>query len=343
MRAITLLFFALFSSPIFAQEASVQFGSGRSELLVRSTTDVAIIAPILSAFSDQNTDLTINYEQWGSNTLYEQSQVDCENNSPQVDAIFSSAVHQMFDLVNHGCAATYQSEETLALSPARNWRNELWGLSEEPAVIIYNTDLISADEAPRSRFELLDLLRKDPNRYRGKIATYDIEASGLGYLFAFNDSLEATTFGALLEGFARTNAVATCCSTEIIQNVASGRFLIAYNVLGSYVQSNRVENVGVVLPEDYTLFLSRAFMIPKHSGNVQAAARLLDFMLSPEGKRLRRQTGLVYPNDAAETGLLASARRFIPLRPPLLVALDKHTKDLFINQWRSTFSAHTAP
>ena len=68
----------------------------------------------------------------------------------------------------------------------------------------------------------------------GRVATYDIEASGLGYLFAFADSQQATTFGSLIEAFARSGAVATCCSTEIIDGVASGRYLVGYNILGSY-------------------------------------------------------------------------------------------------------------
>ena len=75
--------------------------------------------------------------------------------------------------------------------------------------MIYNTDLVPLDDAPRTRFDLLDLMRRKPATYSGKIATYDIEESGLGYLFAFMDSQQATTFGGLLEGFSRVDAVAT--------------------------------------------------------------------------------------------------------------------------------------
>ena len=70
-------------------------------------------------------------------------------------------------------------------------------MTREPAVIVYNRDLVSPDEAPRSRFDLIDLLRPAGSRYAGRVATYDIEASGIGYLFAFADSQQATTFGSL--------------------------------------------------------------------------------------------------------------------------------------------------
>ena len=82
--------------------------------------------------------------------------------------------------------------------------------------------------------QILDLLRPADSRYAGRVATYDIKDSGVGYLFAFADSQAATTFGGLIEAFGRSGAVATCCSAEIIDAVASGRFLAAYNVLGSY-------------------------------------------------------------------------------------------------------------
>lgn len=343
MKPILTAALIALSAPLAAQEATTNFGSGPTVLTLRSTTDIAIIAPVLEAFTQDNADLSVHYEQWGSNALYEASKEACLTDKSPADAVFSSAVHQMLDLVNMACATRYVSDLTAALPPSRRWRDELWGLTEEPAVMAYNTDLVDVSEVPHSRFELLDLMRQNPAKYRGHIATYDIEASGLGYLYAFNDSLEATTFGALLEGFARADAVATCCSAEIIDDVASGRFLIAYNVLGSYVQNATATNVGVILPEDYTLFLSRAYMIPANGARPTQAARLLDFILSPKGQRIVKQMGLVFPDDRSETGLLPSARRFIPLRPPLLVALDHHAKERFIAQWRDAFAAPPIP
>lgn len=326
-----------------AQEAVARFGSGKVPLLVRSTTDISVIEPALEAFVQANPDLAIVYEQWGSNALYETSQKACAGEGQVADAVLSSASHQMVDLVNRACASRYRSERTAALPPPRRWRDELWGLTEEPAVIIYNTDLVAAEEVPRNRFALLDLMRQKPDAYRGRIATYDIEESGLGYLYAFSDSLEATTFGALLEGFARTEAVATCCSAEIINSVAEGRFLIAYNVLGSYVQNGAAANVGVILPEDYTLFMSRAYLIPRGAANRVGAERLLDFMLSEAGQRIIRDKGLVFEDDPALGGLLPSARRFIALDPPLLVALDQQKVERFVLRWRNAFSAPVSP
>ena len=132
------------------------------------------------------------------------------------------------------------------------------------------------EEAPASRFDLIDLLRPEASRYAGRVATYDIEASGLGYLFAFADSQAATTFGSLIEAFGRSGAVATCCSAEIIDGVAEGRYLVAYNVLGSYAFARAAEDprIAVVAPEDYTLVLVAGGDDPARRGEPGGGGRV---------------------------------------------------------------------
>lgn len=343
MRLLRWILLALIAMPAHAQEAVTTFGTGDTPMTVRSTTDITVIRPVMEAFADANPDLSIHYEQWGSNALYANSLAACRGEGDPADVVLSSGVQQLVWLVNAACAHRYRSDLTATLPASRRWRDELWGITEEPAVIIYNTRALSGDDVPRSRFQLLDLMRSKPDLLRGKIATYDIEASGLGYLFAHVDSLEATTFGAMLEGFARVGAEATCCSTHIIESVAAGRYLIAYNVLGSYVANDMTPNVGVIFPEDYTLILSRGLMIPKTAPNAGAGARLLDFLLSPEAVGPLRQTGLVMLHDGAETGLLQSARRPIALSPPLLVAMDQHRRDTLVSLWRNAFVLSATP
>lgn len=320
-------------------EAQARFGAANAPVLVlRSTTDIAVLGPIIAAFVARHPEIAVAYEQWGSNALYEVSRADCAaGGRPGADAVFSSAVDQLVDLVNLGCAAPYRSPTTETLPESRLWRDEIWGVTREPAVIIYNSRLVPREDVPFTRFALLDLMRRADARYSGKIATYDIEASGLGYLFAFADSLEASTFGALLEGFERAGAVATCCSAEIIDGVARGEYLMAYNVLGSYVEDRHLPDVAVVWPGDYTLFLSRGYMIPQGAARAEAAAVLLDFLLSAEGQAVLSRSGLVARDEPADAGRHDSALRPIRIGPTLLVARDRQKVAGFIRRWRETF------
>ncbi len=324
-------------------EASATFGpaSAASHLHVRGATDIAALAPVVLAFLETLPGLQVTVESWNTNDLYEAAAATCRSGGPEADLLMSSAVDQFVALVNDGCALPHQSAQTAALPASRNWRSELFGVTREPAVIIYNRDLVSPDEAPRSRFDLIDLLRPADTRFAGRVATYDIEASGIGYLLAFTNSQQATTFGSLIEAFARTGAVATCCSAEITDAVAEGRYLIAYNVLGSYAMTRAAADprIAVVAPEDYTLVLSRAAMIPKGAANPTAAGLFIDFMLSDAGRAALAEQFLIARDEAG--GLLeddASFYRPIRLTPALLLGLDDQKRASFLARWRAAFS-----
>ena len=196
MRYLAFLLLLIWSSAAAAQELSASFGPADGQpLVIRSTTDLAVMRPVLEGYHSAKPNLRIDYEQWGSNDLYELTARDCTEGSAGADIVISSAVHQMVRLVNDGCAATYRSELTASLSNELRWRDQLWGISREPAVMVYNKAAFAADGPPRSRFDLIDLMRQS-GALNGRIATYDIEESGVGYLFAFQDSTEASTWKA---------------------------------------------------------------------------------------------------------------------------------------------------
>jgi len=328
-----------------AQEAVRLFGPEDAirTLLVRSSTDIEMFAPVMQEFVDRAIDTRIRYEQWGSNALYQKSSEECQQSAAGADLVISSAIDQQVKLVNDGCALSHRSIYTRSLPAHAIWRDELFGITLEPAVLVYNREELLGDEIPLSRFDLLDRLRPNDSRFAGRVATYDIELSGLGYLFAFADSQQASTFGALLEAFGRTGAVATCCSAELIDAVAEGRFLVAYNVLGSYALA-RAEidpRIGVVAPQDYTLTLSRGALIPTGSQQSDTAHAFLDFLLSDQGRSVLQKSHLIATFDNGEVtdfdnAIMGAAPvlRPIPLSPTLLVGLDQMKRELFIRQWR---------
>ncbi|WP_210162567.1 ABC transporter substrate-binding protein [Cucumibacter marinus] len=325
------------------------FGPDGAErtLTIRSTTDIAVFAPVLEAFLRDRTTIRVVYEQWGSNDLYDLSRRDCAaDGAPGADLVISSAIDLQMKLANDGCAAEFHSPGTDALPLSRNWRSSVFGVTEEPAVMIYNTELVSEAEAPASRFDLIDLLRPNDSRFRGRVATYDIEASGLGYLFAFVDSAQANTFGRLLEAFGRSGAVATCCSAEIIDAVSDGRYLIAYNVLGSYALARAEENprIGIRAPTDYTLILSRAALVPQGAEDLRDAGAFIDFMLSAAGREALTRSRLVVrlgqdPDADLQLTGGPSTLRPIALSPALLAGLDQHKRRLFTDVWRQNLAS----
>jgi ABC-type Fe3+ transport system substrate-binding protein len=343
MRALVALISALLiaggqAAGQTAPEAVATFGApppSRS-LLVRGTTDIAAFAQVLEQFVASEPGVLITYEQWASNDLYDRAAQACATGRGVADLIISSSVDQIVKLVNIGCARAHRSAETASLPPNLRWRDEVFGITREPAVIVYNRSLVPPSDAPRNRFDLIDLLRPAESPYAGRVATYDIEASGLGYLFAFVDSQQATTFGSLIEAFGRSGAIATCCSAEIIDGVATGEYMIAYNVLASYALSRAAENPDLVIvaPQDYTLVLSRAAMIPKSAQNAQDGAALIDFLLSGPGRVALKDSNLIIESLTEDDDLVI---RQIPLSPVLLLGLDQEKRARFLDRWHATF------
>jgi ABC-type Fe3+ transport system substrate-binding protein len=357
-RILVAILFGLLAAPTWAQDSVnqthvTQFGAwlnnASAVLTIDGSTDTAVFAPILEAFAKRVPDLAIRYREITTNELNDLAERGCSGAEPAADLVVSSSIDQQVKLANDGCAQPNHSAQVKALPPWAKWRDEVVGLTYEPAVIVYNRDLVPAAQVPQSRFDLIDLLRPDDNPFKGRIATYDIEASGVGYLFAFMDAQQATTFGRLIEAFGRNKVVATCCSAEIIDAVASGRFLIGYNMLGSYALARAAQDrrIGIVAPTDYTLVLARAALIPKRARNPELARQFIDFALSDAGRQRLADSGLIVSFDeagngpASLTGAVPTLRP-IALSPALLIGLDQQTRENFLALWRSSLGGANA-
>ena len=141
--AVALVALQILAATAFGQplpEATKVYGPETSDerLLVRSTTDIALFEPILLAFADAIGEIRIEYEQWGSNDLFRVSELECRASAGAADIVISSSIDQQVKLANDGCAIQHQSPETTNLPTVSNWRDEVFGITREPAVIVYN-------------------------------------------------------------------------------------------------------------------------------------------------------------------------------------------------------------
>ncbi|HET7412610.1 MAG TPA: ABC transporter substrate-binding protein [Pararhizobium sp.] len=315
-------------------------GTTTDRLVIASVTDMAEIRPLIEAFQKHSPGTAVVYRQSVSDELDAVATKACKEDRFLADFILSSAVAQQVRLVNDGCAQKLRVPAVGRLPDWAKWRGELVGLTLEAAVIVYNKQALAPSDVPHSRFDLVDLLRRT-DRFKGKIGTFDIAVSGLGYLFDFEDAAQASTWGRLLESFGRNDVQLFCCTSDILDRVADGRLLIGYNVLGSYALAREEVDprIGIVFPSDYLLSLSRAGFIPNAALNAPAARRFIAFALSPEGVAILEKTRLLSPIDGESvlSGIAGDGDktiRPIALSPALLVALDKAKREMFLVQWR---------
>lgn len=316
-------------------------------LNIAGTTDTRLFEDFITAFQAQNPTIAVSYAEIDSIALYEGFLAERLPLSP--DLLISSASDLQLKLANDGHALAYASPWIDSLPPWARWRNEVIGFTYEPAVIIYSPAWLPPSTQPRSHLELAELLERDPERFRGRIATYDIARSGVGYLLATQDQQISSQFWRLAAAFGRVGAWLSDSSPAILDRVASGDLALGYNVLGSYAFARQAAGapIGIIVPDDYVLVLTRTMLIPRNAANIDLARTFVDFALSPAGQSVaagRAALGAVMPGAQGywtQERISAMGRgtiQPIALGPVLMVALDPQRRSRFLATWREIVS-----
>ncbi len=340
MRLVLLLIALTWSIPAFCVEIEdrrsypAHEAEAESTLHVIGTTEASVMEGLIQAYRLRHPKTAVIYDQATSRSVYDAIEANETVDGSPYDLAISSAMDLQIKLVNDGRAREHRSVATARLPRWATWRDRIFGFTREPAVMIYNTDAFRDVPVPQSRFELVNLLRRMPEFFEGRIATYDPDVSGLGYLFATQDSLQSDTYWRLMEIFGNLSARLSCCSSEMLDKVASGEIALAYNVLGSYAQARRDAgaSIGIVLPRDYTLLMVRTALIPGTSDNAEAAGDFIDFLVSDAGREVIQHEAFLSPAlPAGDDGTLIPVR----LGPGLLVFLDSLKRRAFLAEWAS--------
>jgi iron(III) transport system substrate-binding protein len=175
---------------------------------------------------------------------------------------------------------------------------------------------------------------------RGKVGTYDIERSSVGYLLATQDAQRGSIAGALLGALGDNDVVREERTGVLLDKVASGQLSLVYNVLGSYAQAHRRRRAaGHRRAEDYTLVVLRTAVIPRTGPHPEEARRFLDYLLSPRGQQVLSREARLMPivtGNARGDDAPGRSRRPIQLGPGLLVYLDALKRRQFLDAWRSS-------
>jgi iron(III) transport system substrate-binding protein len=134
----------------------------------------------------------------------------------------------------------------------------------------------------------------------------------------------------------------------LMQAVKEGRIAIGYNVIGSYARDEvrHDPNLGIVMPRDYTLVMSRIALIPAAARHSAAARLFLDFLLSRRGQQFlaARSMPSVRGDVPSPEGLSVTG---VPLRairvgPALLVDRDTLTRRYFLKRWYAALQPGSA-
>jgi iron(III) transport system substrate-binding protein len=304
---------------------------GRTGAVVQilSTADLSVFEPFIERFQARNPDLGLRYVTVSSATLY-----DVLEAGGAFDVAISSAMDLQFRLANDGRVQAHQSAATLALPDWARWRDALFAFAAEPAVAVISRARWGDLPRPQTRQQLIAVMRDNSHVFQGAVGTYDVRESGLGYLFATQESRNSDIYWRLSDLMGRLGAELYCCSAQMIDAVARGDLAMAYNVLGSYTAERLASDDRLeILPlQDYATIMLRTVLIPQAAPNPAGARAFVDALLA-QGMRAQPGGWVLPPLTTLQTPG-ASAYGPIRLGPELLVYLDSLNRRAFVTEWQ---------
>jgi iron(III) transport system substrate-binding protein len=332
----------------YAQVVAAAAKEGK--VVIYSALDTKAAQPLIKDFSAAHPGIRVEYNDMNSTEIYNRFIAEVASGQGSADVMWSSAMDLQVKLVDEGHAMSYLSPEAAKLPKWAVYRNQAYGTTFEPAVFIYNKRLVSADEVPHDHAAFTKLITTKVDKFKGKVTTYDIEKSGVGFMFVVQDAKYFPGFKDLVKGFGASSYRVYASTGNMLEKVSSGEHLLGYNVLGSYalVRAKKDPNLGVQIPDDYALVLSRVMFIGKQAKNPNAAKIWVDYVLSPRGQKLiGSDVELFSIRDDVDAEYTAAklARQLgdrlkpIPVSAEITSYLDAKKRLEFLAEWKALMAA----
>lgn len=318
-----------------------------AKLSIYATTDSASAEPLLRDFKSLYPFLAVEYSDLNSTELYNRFISETAANAGTGDLVWSSAMDLQMKLVADGHAVEYASPEAAKLPPWSIAAQRAYGTTLEPLVFVYNKRLTAEADIPRSHADLIRLANAKTETFKGKIALYDPEKSGVGFLLMTQDAANWPGYWELAVALGRSGAKMYTSAGAMMEKVTSGEHLLAYNIFGSYalLRQQKDVNIGIVYPGDYTLAVSRIAFVSSRAKNPNAAKLFLDYLLSKRGQNVLASKSLLFSIRGDVEGPATASTLFkdlgnrlrpAPVNATLLDMLEPQLRLEMISKWKRT-------
>nr|WP_321463230.1 ABC transporter substrate-binding protein [uncultured Cohaesibacter sp.] len=341
LRIIALLALALLLTFVVVRHASAQ---DKTQLDIWGTTDTSAFERLVAAFEQANQDISVAYHEITTNALYEHVLSARDRRDTDIDLVISSAMDLQVKLVNEGLAAPFSKDRAGSTPSWAQWRNELYGFTYEPIVLVYNKKLFQGYPLPNTHADLADLLVNNLPTFEGKVGTYDAVSSGAGYLFFTQDAIQSDRIFRVIESLSRAKMRTYDYTSAILDAVASGDLILGYNVIGTYAleRASQDPNLGIFQFKDYTIVMSRTAFIYKYSVKKSEAERFMEFLLSDAGQERMAEVSSLIPisPDMRRLNLPQDpTNAYLPIKMGvgLLTYQDALKKRNFLEVWQNMF------
>lgn len=347
LAALLLTFIPLLPAVAGAETTLFPSPSGRQAavLTIYSSLDEDLARPLVLAYQQAHPDIAVHYEDLLTGELHQRIEAESAAGTGTADFAFSSAMDLQVKLANDGYAHAVVTPETRDWPDWANWRDTAYALTYEPAVFAYHKPSFREHPPPATRADLMRWMEEHPDEARGRIGTYDVSRSGVGFLFLARDQELYPGIWQVVSAMGRAGVRQFPTSGELLERIADGRLALGYNLLGSYATdwARTHPDVGVILPRDFTVVVSRVGLVPAAAREPELGAGFLAMLMSREGQQLLSHTLRLsavslevagQPSPAGGMVDLAGLRlKPVPVSPGLLAYLDQATRARLLARW----------
>jgi len=296
-----ILLFALFAGMGSAACTQQPARTGSNEAIVTTrevtvyvSTDRVFSEPILRAY-EQQSGVRVNavYDTEETKSTGLANKLLAEKNRPQADVFWSNEPVRTLVLKRNQVLAAYKSPNAQGIPATFKDPEGYWtGFSARSRVIVYNTNLVKAEEAPKSIFDLADPKWKD------QVALADPRFGSTSFHVA---ALYAEVGDERAEEFFRklkTNGVKIVPGNSVVRDmVARGEVKVGLTDTDDVnVALEDKQPVAMVFPDRDGMgvpIMPNMVSLVANGPHSEAGKKLIDYLLSPEVERMLAQSEAV--------------------------------------------------
>lgn len=261
--------------------------SNRREVVLYCSVDQSIAEPIIAEFEKQSgIKVLARFDTEASKTAGLVQRIKAEAASPVADVFWSSEIFYTIRLARNSLLAPCDSQATKDWPALFADAEGLWhGFALRARVIAYNTDRISADEAPKSLEDVLD------EKWKGRLVMaapeFGTTGGDLASWFAHYGADGATR---ILEGLKANEMRIVAGNSTAVRMIATGQADVCFTDTddvyaaqrnGWPVAMNFLDQAG-----EGVLTIPNTAAVIKGARHPQEAAELMDFLLSEQLEKM---------------------------------------------------------
>lgn len=293
-----------------------QASKQENAVVIYVSADRPFSQPVLQAF-ERKTGIVVKavYDTEETKSTGLANRLLAEKNNPQADVFWSGESVRTLILKKNGVLASFKSPSTDAIAANFKDPGGYWtGFSARCRVILYNTNLVKKEEAPKSVYDLTD------SKWKGKITISDPRFGTMSFhaaaLFTALGDDKAIEF---FRNLKQNDVKVSPSNSDVRRLVENGE--VALGLTDTDDANTAIVSgkpVALVYPDEQgmgTPFMPNMVSLIARGPNPENGKKLIDFLVSPEAEEMLAKSEAVQIPLHPSVPLPANVPKISDLKP----------------------------